>query len=98
MTLCDTGSLIAILDPHQGEVHTRCVACLRQLRAPLVIVWPVLNESMYFAGKLGGWPLQRLLWDYVRNREGFRIHVPDDAEVERARQLMERAPEARTDG
>lgn len=89
MTLCDTGALIAILDPRQGEIHARCTACMRELRAPLIITWPVLTETMYFAGKLGGWPLQNLLWTQIENGEAFRIHVPDELEVRRMRELMD---------
>lgn len=71
MTLCDTGPLIALLDRRQTDAHGRCIAALPTLRTPLIVVWPVIAEAMYLAGKLGRWPLQELLWDRSRSAKHY---------------------------
>lgn len=43
---------------------------------------------MYLVSRIGGWPLQRNLWKYIE--EGvLQIHLSNEAEQKRMRQLME---------
>jgi predicted nucleic acid-binding protein len=66
VTLCDAGPLFALVDARQGEIHRRCTTVLPQLPSPLVTTWPSFTEAMYLAHRSGGWPLQDLLWQFVR--------------------------------
>ena len=85
--LCDTGPLIALIDaddPHHG----RCVTALNNLPdAPLVTTWPCFTEAMYLLGRAGGLTAQEELWGFLAD-ELIRLHVPDDSERERMRELM----------
>jgi predicted nucleic acid-binding protein len=88
VTLCDAGPLFALLDPRQADLHARCKAALPNLPAPLVTTWPCFTEAMYLAFRVGGWPMQHLLWRYVRD-DALRLHEPIPAEIERMAALME---------
>ena len=66
MTLCDAGPLFALVDPRQAVLHQRCKAALPHLRSPLITTWLSFTEAMYLAHRSGGWPMQNLLWQYVR--------------------------------
>ena len=44
--LVDAGALIALLDRDDAH-HERAVEALKQLRDPLVTVWPALTEAMH---------------------------------------------------
>ena len=44
--LVDAGVLIALLDRDDAE-HERAVEALKELRDPLVTVWPALTEAMH---------------------------------------------------
>ncbi len=76
MTLCDSGPLLALVDVRQGELYRRCKAAMVGLPKPLITTWPCLTEAMYLAGRQGGRPLQRLLWQYV-DRGFLRFHLPE---------------------
>ena len=47
--LVDAGALIAFLDRDDAE-HERAVATLKQIRDPLVTVWPALTEALHLLG------------------------------------------------
>lgn len=66
MTLCDAGPLFALVDRRQAELHRRCRQALFRLSAPLVTTWPAFTEAMYLAHRSGGWAMQNILWQYVR--------------------------------
>ncbi len=42
---------------------------------------------MYLLYQLGGWPLQRNLWQHIEDRV-LQIHLSEDAEQQRMRELM----------
>ena len=96
MTLCDTGSLIALVD-HDDPHHIRCVATLRTLPAqPLLTTWPCLTEAMYLLWRAGGVPAQDELWGYLA--DGLVIlHRPEATEWERIRALMQQYQDAPMD-
>ena len=87
MTLTDAGALIALVDRNQPQ-NARCRSTFLTLSLPLVTTWPAFTEAMYLVYQIGGWPLQRNLWQYVA--EGIlHIHSSPETEQTRMRQLME---------
>jgi uncharacterized protein len=88
LTLCDAGPLFALVDPRQAEHHRRCKAALVQLTAPLITTWPSFTEAMYLAHRSGGWPMQNLLWQYVREAL-LVVHELRVQETSRMAVLME---------
>lgn len=87
MTLTDAGALVALVDKNQPH-NLRCRTTFATLSLPLVTTWPALTEAMYLVSRIGGWPLQRNLWKYIE--EGvLQIHLSNEAEQKRMRQLME---------
>jgi predicted nucleic acid-binding protein len=49
MILVDTGPLVALFDPKDGQ-HQRCVRALKGLREPIRTTVPVLTESFHMLG------------------------------------------------
>jgi predicted nucleic acid-binding protein len=88
VTLCDAGPLFALIDPRQVANHDRCKAVLATLSPPLVTTWPCFTEAMYLTHRVGGWPMQRLLWQFVARRV-LTIHESSQAEADRMAKLME---------
>ena len=46
MILVDTGPLVALFDPQDGQ-HARCVKALKEIREPIVTTTPVLTEAFH---------------------------------------------------
>ncbi len=46
MILVDTGPLVALFDPQDGQ-HARCVKSLQQIREPILTTTPVLTEAFH---------------------------------------------------
>ena len=89
MVICDSGTLIALLNA-EDPAHARCAEALHLLPAqPLLITVPSFVEAMYFLGKLGGFALQSHLWTLWTHGK-IAIHCPTDAELQRMRALMEK--------
>lgn len=49
MILIDTGPLVALFDPQDGQ-HKRCVTALRAVREPIRTTVPVLTEAFHMLG------------------------------------------------
>jgi predicted nucleic acid-binding protein len=49
MILVDTGPLVALFDPKDGQ-HQRCVKALRAMREPIRTTVPVLTEAFHMLG------------------------------------------------
>lgn len=49
MILVDTGPLVALFDPKDGQ-HERCVKALKRIQGPLSTTIPVLTEAFHMLG------------------------------------------------
>lgn len=87
MTLTDAGALVALIDKNQPQ-SGQCRATFATLSLPLVTTWPAFTEAMYLLYQLGGWPLQRNLWQYIEDGV-LQIHFSEETEQPRMRQLMD---------
>ena len=88
MILTDAGPLVALVD--QGEPdHTACVACLPNLKGPMVTAWPAFTEAMYLLGEAGGWRAQETLWSMLHQGD-LEIVFQGADDYERMRILMQK--------
>jgi len=85
MILVDTGPLVALFDPKDGQ-HARCVRVLKTIREPVMTTIPVLTEAFHMLGpeSLGSDRLRELV-----ERGGLAIWFFDRSAVTRAFELME---------
>jgi predicted nucleic acid-binding protein len=82
--LIDAGPLVALVDA-DDQHHEKCVDCLRNLREPLVTVWPPLIEAVYLLGDL---PRAReAVWEMLA-RGVVQLLRLDLADIPRIRELM----------
>jgi predicted nucleic acid-binding protein len=86
MILADTGPLVALFDPADGE-HARCVGRLKRLNETLATTLPVLTEAFHLLTPDSG-GAQRLM-DFVGDG-GLAVWFLDDPGLERAFELMRR--------
>ena len=49
MILVDTGPLVALFDPQDGQ-HARCVKALKAIGEPIMTTTPVLTEAFHMLG------------------------------------------------
>jgi predicted nucleic acid-binding protein len=82
--LVDTSPLVALFDRDDAH-HARCVQALKEIRRPLVTVWPVLTEATYLLSF--SFQAQDDLWEFVE-RGGLGIADLTAADVSRIRALM----------
>ncbi|EGV19458.1 type II toxin-antitoxin system VapC family toxin [Thiocapsa marina] len=84
MILVDTGPLVALFDPADGD-HNGCVRVLAEIEEPLSTTVPVLTEAFHLLGpgRIGS---QRLM-DFVP-RQGLQVHFLDDRALVRTFELM----------
>ena len=66
MTLCDTGSMVAIVSV-EDKHHLRCLQALEKCSFPLTTTWPCLSEAMHLLYRYRGHFAQEKLWDYFEN-------------------------------
>ncbi len=84
MILVDTGPLIALFNPRDGQ-HTRCHTLLRTLREPLVTTVPVLTEAFHMLGP-GGRGASNL--QMFIQRDGLSVWFLDATRLQHAFDLM----------
>ncbi len=86
MILADTGPLVALFDPADGD-HGRCVEQLKAIREPLTTTVPVLTEAFHLLdpGSRGAEGLMHFV-----ARGGLSVWFMDDARLARAFELMRR--------
>jgi hypothetical protein len=84
MIMADTGPLVALFDPADGD-HKECADLLASIEEPLCTTVPVLTEAFHLLdpGSAGS---QRLM-DFVSAR-GLSIWFLDDKALTRAFELM----------
>jgi len=80
----DAGPLVALVDA-DDQFHQKCVATLKEVREPLVTVWPPVTEAMYLLSDLPR--AQEALWEMLAR--GVLQFLPlDITDVPRMRELM----------
>jgi len=86
MILVDTGPLVALFDPRDGQ-HRLCQAALRELNVPLYTTVPVLVETFHILtpNSLGASRLR----DFLRKR-GLWVWFMGEPDMGRALDLMDR--------
>lgn len=86
MILVDTGPLVALFDPRDGQ-HERCRAVLKKLTEPLLTTLPVLTEAFHLLppASLGAANLRRFV-------AGGAVTVwhPEASDLSRALDLMKK--------
>jgi predicted nucleic acid-binding protein len=84
MILLDTGPLVALFDPADGD-HDKCVGILARIGEPLCTTIPVLTEAFHLLGPASTGS-QRLM-DFVMGY-GLNVGFLDNAALTRAFELM----------
>jgi len=82
--LVDAGPLVALID-RGDEQHARCVETLRDIRDPLITVWPAFTEAMYLLGS--SWQGQAALWEMVES-EAVELRQLEEDDLPRMAELM----------
>jgi uncharacterized protein len=82
--LVDAGPLVALID-RGDEHHARCVETLRDIRDPLITVWPAFTEAMYLLGS--SWQAQAALWEMVES-EAVELRQLEEDDLPRMAELM----------
>lgn len=85
MILVDTGPLVALFDPRDGQ-HNRCQFVLRSLREALFTTVPVLTETFHMLGPASHGSMR--LRDFVL-KSGLSIWFMNHSAIERSFELME---------
>ena len=86
MILVDTGPLVALFDPHDGQ-HARCVRVLKSIREPITTTTPVLTEAFHMLGpaSIGSNRLREFI-----EAGGLSVWLFERTSLTRAFELMER--------
>jgi hypothetical protein len=96
MTLCDTGSFVALIDEDDPK-HLVCDATLDALGDDtLLTTWPCLTEALHLAYRLGGYPAQERIWQFISTGLVL-LDRPTDDDWPRARELMRQYADAPMD-
>jgi uncharacterized protein len=88
LTLIDANALVNLVDRNQPR-SSEFRRTFNRMRRPAYTTLPAFTEAMYLLFGIGGWPLERRLWDFVL-QDLVRFHLPKDAETRRTAELMER--------
>ena len=86
MILVDTGPLVALFDPKDGQ-HQRCLNALKVMREPIRTTVPVLTEAFHMLGP--GTVGSDRLREFVL-KAGLSVWWFDPATLSRAFELMDR--------
>ncbi|HET6384490.1 MAG TPA: PIN domain nuclease [Armatimonadota bacterium] len=86
MTLGEAGPLVALVDSKQ-RASKQCRTILAALSKPVITTWPCFTEAMYLCQRVGGWPMQRLLWTYYEQRM-IQFYTLADSDPARMTALM----------
>ena len=86
MILVDTGPLVALFDPQDGQ-HARCVRVLKSIREPITTTTPVLTEAFHMLGpvSIGSNRLREFI-----EGGGLSVWFFERTRLTRAFELMER--------
>jgi predicted nucleic acid-binding protein len=85
MILVDTGPLVALFDPQDGQ-HARCVKALKAIREPILTTTPVLTEVFHMLGPASTGSDR--LRDFIETG-GLSVWFFDRQALTRAFELME---------
>jgi predicted nucleic acid-binding protein len=88
MILCDTGVIVAALDPNDDD-HKLCTDSLKKIRTSLTTTWPCITEAMYLLGVRAGYQGQEKLRQQIE-RGVFDLIVFTIEDANRACALMRR--------
>jgi predicted nucleic acid-binding protein len=88
VSLIDANGLVNLVDSRQSR-SAEFRSFFTTLRKPVATTWPAFMEADYLVFGIGGWPLQRKLWDYILLGL-VRFHLPDHQEERRIVEIMER--------
>jgi len=84
--LVDAGPLVALLD-RSDKHHQTVVEALKEIRDPLVSVWPAIVEAMYLLGY--SWQAQKALWEVLETGTVSLLDL-DETDVSPMKELMEK--------
>ena len=91
MYLCDTGIIVAAINP--ADVHNeQALKALNNARTAPITTWPCLTEAMHLVGITGQEKLRRQIEAGI-----FKLYVPTQEDVLRACALMRRYADAPMD-
>ena len=93
MILADTGPLVAVFDPADGD-HARCRDTLETIREPLITTVPVLTEAFHLLRPDSAGAQE--LMSFV-SEGGLRVWFLDQEALTRAFELMQRYADAPMD-
>src|SRR5580700_9782895 len=82
MTLCDTGIIVAAINP-SDRYHKEAMDALESLRSAPITTWPCLTEAMYLVGNKGQEKLRLQIEMGI-----YKLHSPTQEDVLRACALM----------
>lgn len=85
MILVDTGPLVALFDPKDGQ-HNRCASFLQRIREALFTTVPVLTETFHMLGPSSQGSAR--LRDFIL-RGGLSVWFMSPSALERSFELME---------
>jgi predicted nucleic acid-binding protein len=74
--LVDAGPLVALVN--RGDTHhARCVEALKDIRDPLLTVWPAVTEAMFLVRD--SWPAQAALLEMLESGAVELLPLDEDA-------------------
>ncbi|HYG62368.1 MAG TPA: PIN domain-containing protein [Thermoanaerobaculia bacterium] len=84
--LIDAGPLVALLDRSDGH-HEEIVELTRNVKDPLVSVWPVIVEAMYLLSF--SWKAQKALWEILETGTVHLLPLGEE-DIPSLKSLMEK--------